>query len=76
MQMIVRKKLRLIALTACLMCSVPLFADDRSWTIPAVLFLGTPGADATKTGDAKYLNEGVDPGLIAWDGVPAEALKL
>ena len=44
--------------------------------LPAVLFLGTPGADATKTGDSKYLNEGVDSGLIAWDGVPAEALKL
>jgi monoterpene epsilon-lactone hydrolase len=43
---------------------------------PQALFLGTPGADVTKTGDSRYINEGIDPGLVAWDGVPHEALKL
>jgi monoterpene epsilon-lactone hydrolase len=43
---------------------------------PAALLLGTPGADVTKTGDSRYINEGIDAVLIAWDGVPHEALKL
>lgn len=44
--------------------------------LPQALFLGTPGADVTKTGDSRYINEGIDQSLVAWDGVPHEALKL
>jgi acetyl esterase/lipase len=44
--------------------------------LPAALLLGTPGADVTKTGDSRFINEGIDAGLVAWDGVPHEALKL
>ncbi|MHC4714127.1 MAG: alpha/beta hydrolase fold domain-containing protein, partial [Planctomycetota bacterium] len=38
---------------------------------PKALFLGTPGADVTRTGDSRYINEGIDQSLVAW-----EALKL
>ena len=44
--------------------------------LPKALLLGTPGADADKVGDSRYINEGIDQNLVAWDGVPSDALKM
>ena len=43
--------------------------------LPAALMLGTPAVDMNKTGDSRFLNDGVDHGL-AWDGDAAEAVKI
>ncbi len=37
--------------------------------------LGAPAVDMNKTGDSRFLNDGVDHSL-AWDGVAAEAVKI
>jgi monoterpene epsilon-lactone hydrolase len=44
--------------------------------LPQALLLGTPGADVDKVGDSRYINEGIDQNLVAWDGVPFDALKM
>jgi monoterpene epsilon-lactone hydrolase len=44
--------------------------------LPQALLLGTPGADADKVGDSRYINEGIDQTLVAWDGVASDALKM
>ena len=44
--------------------------------MPAATFLGTPGADLSKTGDTVYLNEEVDRVLGRYDGFLAATLKL
>lgn len=49
---------------------------DQGVKLPKALFLGTPPADFTKTGDSHYLNEGVDRLLGTWDGLITEALAL
>ena len=45
-------------------------------TLPGALFLGTPAADVDKVGDSRFINEGIDMNLVAWDGMPFEALKM
>ena len=44
--------------------------------LPGALYLGTPGVDVTKTGDSRYINEGIDRILVSWDGIPFNALKM
>ncbi len=44
--------------------------------MPAAIFLGTPGADSTKTGDSLYLNAEVDHTLGRYEGLVAECIKL
>ena len=48
---------------------------DLGLPLPAAIMLGTPAVDMNKTGDSRFLNDGVDHGL-AWDGVAAEAVKI
>lgn len=43
--------------------------------LPAALFVGAPVVDMNKTGDSRFLNDGVDPGLT-WDGVIAGAARI
>lgn len=44
--------------------------------MPAALFLGTPGADWSKTGDSVYLNSGVDRVLGRYEGRAEPCIKL
>jgi acetyl esterase/lipase len=44
--------------------------------MPAALFLGTPGADLTKTGDSLYLNAEVDHVLGRYEGFIEASVKL
>jgi acetyl esterase/lipase len=44
--------------------------------MPAALFLGTPAADLTKTGDSVYLNAEVDNTLGRYEGRIEACLKL
>ncbi len=44
--------------------------------LPGALFAGTPAVDVTKTGDSRFLNEGVDRTVVSWDGHPANSLAL
>ena len=44
--------------------------------MPAAIFLGTPGADLTKTGDSLYLNAEVDHMLGRYEGRMVECIKL
>jgi acetyl esterase/lipase len=43
--------------------------------LPGALFLGTPCADLTKTGDSYFTNEGVDGQLVAYEGSWAAMLR-
>ena len=44
--------------------------------LPAALYLGTPWADLSKSGDSLYINEGIDRKLGTYDGFLASAAKL
>jgi epsilon-lactone hydrolase len=44
--------------------------------MPAVLGLGTPWADLTKTGDTMFTNEDIDQVLVHYDGVLGAAARL
>ncbi len=44
--------------------------------LPGALFAGTPWADLTKTGDSYFTNEGVDNGLVTYEGLLEGAAKL
>ena len=48
---------------------------DLGLPLPAAIMLGTPAVDLMKTGDSRFLNDGVDHGL-AWDGEAEEAVKF
>jgi epsilon-lactone hydrolase len=48
---------------------------DLGLPLPAAIMLGTPAVDMNKTGDSRFLNDGVDHSL-AWDGDAAEAVKI
>jgi len=49
---------------------------QRSLPVPAALFVGTPWADLSKTGDSLYTNECIDHVLTTYDGVLAAAARL
>ncbi len=44
--------------------------------MPAALFLGTPWADLTRTGDSFFINEGIDHTLGTHEGILEAAAKL
>ena len=44
--------------------------------VPGALYLGTPGADMSKTGDTYYMNDGVDRLLVTYDGLVEAAVRL
>ncbi len=44
--------------------------------LPAALYLGTPWADLTKTGDSLYTLEGIDRVLVTYDGVLGAAAEI
>lgn len=44
--------------------------------LPGALWAGTPWADLTKTGDTHFTNEGVDRGLVTYDGSLGAAARL
>jgi monoterpene epsilon-lactone hydrolase len=44
--------------------------------LPAVLFVGTPASDLTKTGDSYYTNADVDNGLGRYEGFIEDSLRL
>jgi len=44
--------------------------------LPGVLFIGTPWADLTKTGDTYFANAEVDNALVSYEGVLEAAAKL
>jgi len=44
--------------------------------LPSAIFLGTPGADMSKTGDSYYINDGIDRVLVTYDGFVDAASKL
>jgi acetyl esterase/lipase len=43
---------------------------------PGALWVGTPWADLTKTGDSQFTNEGIDRMLVSYHGVLEGAAKL
>lgn len=45
-------------------------------SLPAVLFVGTPASDITKTGDTYFTNAQLDNGLGRYEGFIADSLKL
>jgi len=44
--------------------------------VPGALYLGTPGADMSKTGDSYYMNDGVDRLLVTYDGLVEAAVRM
>jgi acetyl esterase/lipase len=57
------------------MASVQRF-KELGLSLPRALLLGTPGADAGKVGDSRYINEGIDTGLVTWDGLVDGAIRM
>ena len=57
------------------MSSVQRF-KELGLALPQALLLGTPGADAGKIGDTRYINEGIDTSLGSWDGIVDQALRM
>ena len=57
------------------MSSVQRF-KELGLALPQALLLGTPGADAGKIGDSRYINEGIDTSLVTWEGLVNDALKM
>ena len=49
---------------------------DLGLDLPGVLWVGTPWADLTKTGDSQFTNEGIDRMLVTYDGILEKAAKL
>ncbi len=44
--------------------------------LPGAMYLGTPWADLTKTGDSLWINEGIDRLLVTYDGPLHAAARL
>jgi len=57
------------------MSSVQRF-QELGLALPQALLLCTPGADAGKVGDTRYINDGIDTSLVTWDGIVEQALKM
>jgi len=49
---------------------------EQGAPLPGALFLGTPWADLSKTGDTYFANDRVDNALVTYDGLLEEAAKL
>ncbi len=61
---------------AGLVLATVLEMKKKGTPLPGALFLGTPWADLTKTGDSFFINEGIDHTLITYDGVLEGAARL
>jgi len=46
---------------------------DLQLAFPGALYLGTPAVDIDMIGDSRFINEGIDRNLGAWEGIPREA---
>ena len=46
---------------------------EAGLSMPAALYIGTPCVDAAKTGDSRFINEGIDRSLVAWENIAADA---
>jgi monoterpene epsilon-lactone hydrolase len=44
--------------------------------VPGALFLGTPGADMSKTGDSYYINDSIDRNLVTYEGFVEACIRL
>ena len=44
--------------------------------VPGALFLGTPGADMSKTGDSYYINDSIDRNLVTYGGFVEACIRL
>lgn len=44
--------------------------------LPGAVYVGTPWADLSKTGDTQFTNEGLDRALVTYDGLLIAAAKL
>jgi monoterpene epsilon-lactone hydrolase len=44
--------------------------------LPGALFLGTPGADMSRTGDSYYINDSIDRNLVTYDGFIEAVIRL
>lgn len=44
--------------------------------MPAALYLASPLVDLTKTGDSRFINEGIDRLVVTWDGISAGSIPL
>lgn len=49
---------------------------DEGLPLPGALFLGTPAVDLTKTGDSRFINEGIDRIVPSWEGETSFAADL
>jgi acetyl esterase/lipase len=49
---------------------------EEGGPLPGVLFLGTPWADLTKTGDTYFANAEVDNSLVSYEGVLDASARL
>ena len=49
---------------------------ELGWPVPGAIFVGTPWADLTKTGDTLFINEGIDRGLIGYELTLSAAAQL
>ncbi|MBL8906736.1 MAG: alpha/beta hydrolase [Rhizobiales bacterium] len=56
--------------------AVVLRLKELGGPLPGVLFLGTPWADLTKTGDTYFANAEVDNSLVSYEGILEAAAKL
>jgi acetyl esterase/lipase len=46
---------------------------DLQLAFPGALYMGTPCVDIDFIGDSRFINEGIDRHLLAWEGIPLEA---
>lgn len=50
--------------------------NSLGYPLPAALYLGTPWADLTKTGDTQFTNENLDRVLVTYDNTLGAAARL
>lgn len=55
--------------------SVQRFNED-GLPVPAALYVGTPAVEIAMAGDSRFINEGIDRNLVAWEHVPNDAGAL
>jgi monoterpene epsilon-lactone hydrolase len=49
---------------------------ERGVDVPGALFVGTPGADLSETGDTLHINQGVDRNIPTYNGIIEAAVRL
>jgi len=61
---------------ACVIMGIVQHLIELGVDVPGALYLGTPGADMSKTGDSYYINDGIDRNLVTYDGFIEAAIRL